>query len=126
MKRPDRTATSSWSPPRTGWARPWWRPWEALWRINMRKAIRERDTMAAASAWTWWRILPLNGQRSCLAASMPMCSLIPGHRPTWRCSLRCAAPGIPSWAWIWIMADTWPMEARWTCPENISTSFLMA
>ena len=34
------------------------------------KDIQENAITADVSLWTWWRPLPLNGQRSCLDATM--------------------------------------------------------
>ena len=51
---------------------------------NTQRDILASGIMADANMWTFWRTLPLNGRKSCLGVIMPMYSLIPELRPTWR------------------------------------------
>ena len=50
--------------------------------------VDEVETLAIERRW------PLNGRKNSLVPNMPMCSRIPVHRPTWRCSLPFCSPVI--------------------------------
>ena len=64
---------------------------------NAVKAEYDR-TMAAVSAWTWWKTWPVTGQRPSLGLTTPMSSPTAALLPTTQSIRPCVTWVTPSWA----------------------------
>ena len=60
-------------------------------------AILASVTMAAVSAWTWWKTWPVTGQRPSLGLTTPMSSPTAALLPTTQSIRPCVTWVTPSW-----------------------------